>query len=108
NGNNITVVGDLVRRTLTANMNAKMEAPETRTWAFDPIVRVRANRGAYLAAVFTIARAYMASGYSRPKDTPNAAGFEEWSQFARFPLMWLGMADPVLSMKDARELDTKR
>ena len=65
NGNNIRVVGDLVRRTLTCHINAKMERPETRKWDFDPIDKVRANREAYLVAAFTIVRAYMAAGSPR-------------------------------------------
>jgi hypothetical protein len=35
---------------------------ELRRFSFDPIERVMANRGAYVAAALTIARAYRESG----------------------------------------------
>jgi hypothetical protein len=107
NGNNIRVVGDLVRRTLTCHLDAKMETPESRSFEFDPVVRVKADRGRYLAAVFTIARAYMAAGCPDMKAT-NLAGFDDWSKMVRSPLLWLGISDPVASMAEARALDPKR
>jgi hypothetical protein len=45
NGNNIRIAGDPVRRTLTCAMDAKCERPEMRTFAFDPVERVKADRG---------------------------------------------------------------
>jgi hypothetical protein len=107
NGNNIRVVGDLVRRTLTANLDAKMAQPETRTFDFDPIERVKADRGKYLAAIFTIARAYIADG-CREVNAAALAGFDGWSRMVRYPLIWLGQPDPVDSMKTTRQLDPNR
>src|SRR5262249_41121371 len=108
NGNNIRLVGDLVRRTLTCNLDARMESPETRSFKFDPVARVKADRGKYLAAVFTIVRAYMAAGCPAPSGALALAGFDEWSRIVRFPLMWLGMPDPVMSMEGSRSMDPKR
>jgi hypothetical protein len=107
NGNNIRIVGDLVRRTLTANLDAKVEEPETRTFKFDPVERVKANRGKYLAAIFTIARAYMAGGCKDVKASA-LAGFDGWSKMVRYPLIWLEQPDPVDSMKSSRRLDPNR
>jgi hypothetical protein len=107
NGSNIRVVGELVRRTLVSMIDAKMERPETRTFEFDPIELVQKDRGAYLAAVFTIARAYMAAGCPEvPGET--LAGYEQWSRFVQHPLIWLGMDDPLLSTDEARKLDPER
>jgi len=86
NGNNIHVVGDLVRRALTSHMDAKMERPESRTFDFDPVDRIKANRGKYLAAVFTIVRAYMAAG-SPPMEAEAFGGFDGWSRMVRYPLI---------------------
>jgi putative DNA primase/helicase len=108
NGNNIRLVGDLVRRTLTCHLDARMESPETRSFAFDPVARVKGDRGKYLAAVFTIVRAYMAAGCPAPRGALPLAGFDEWSNVVRFPLVWLGMPDPVMSMEGARAMDPKR
>jgi hypothetical protein len=107
NGNNIHVVGDLVRRTLTSHLDAKMEQPETRTFNSDPIDNIKSNRGKYLAAVFTIVRAYMAAGCPRV-EAEAFGGFEGWSRMVRYPLMWLGEADPVASTKEARATDPQR
>jgi putative DNA primase/helicase len=107
-GNNIRLVGDLVRRALTATMNAKMERPETRTFKYDPVGLALADRGKYLAAIFTIARAYMAAREPTPDGATPLAGFEEWSRKIRYPLMWLGLTDPAESMEEARDLDPQR
>jgi putative DNA primase/helicase len=55
-GNNVRVLGDLVRRALTCNLDAKVERPEMREFSFDPIARVLADREQYIAAGITIAR----------------------------------------------------
>jgi putative DNA primase/helicase len=107
NGNNVSVVGDLVRRTLTTRMNAGQERPETRTFDFDPVQMVLSDRGKYLAAVFTIARANIAAG-SPQMDCKPLAGFEGWMSKVCRPLLCLGQADPTSSMMDARSLDPTR
>jgi hypothetical protein len=107
NGNNVRIVGDLVRRTLTAQLDAKSETPETRKFKFDPVDYVKADRGKYLAAVFTIVRGYMAAGCPKMEASP-LAGFDSWTRMVRHPLIWLGMTDPVKSMEGARALDPER
>jgi hypothetical protein len=105
NGNNILIAADLVPRTPICRLDAKTDRPEARTFVFDPIERVRADRGAYLAAVFTIARGFKAAGSPKPEQMRVVAGFEEWSRAVQQPLMWLGMADPFGNMGDARAMD---
>jgi len=102
-GNNITLHGDMTRRGLHANLDPKVERPELREFSFDPIERVLANRGAYIAAAITIARAYIAAG--SPKVCGPFGSYEGWSRFIRSPLVWLGKNDPVKSMDKAREAD---
>src|SRR4051812_30976699 len=99
NGNNIRIMGDLVRRTLTSRLDAKSERPETRVFKFDPIDQIKADRGKFLAAVFTIARAYMVAECTSVEPAP-LAGFSGWSKMVREPLIWLGLSDPVMSMED--------
>jgi putative DNA primase/helicase len=106
NGNNIGVRGDMTRRTIQCNLDPQMERPELRTFAFNPVERVMADRGAYVAAILTIAQAYLASG-ERVKCEP-IASYGGWSRFVREPLVWLGEADPVRSMAQARDLDPER
>jgi putative DNA primase/helicase len=95
NGNNIRLVGDLVRRAVTARLDAKKEEPEKRTFKHNPVNMVLANRGKYLAAIFTIARAHAVDGQPTPKNAEPLAGFEAWSRMVRHPLIWLGLKDPV-------------
>jgi hypothetical protein len=106
NGNNIKVMGDLVRRTLIANMNVAMERPETRDFTFNPVQRVLADRGKYIAAVLTIARAYLVC-QNKIKLT-NFSGLEDWSRIVREALCWLGMEDPVHSQEQSYKDDPYR
>jgi len=102
-GNNLVLVGDMVRRAVVCTLDARVERPELREFKFDPIDRVLQNRGAYVAAGLTIARAYKAAG--APKVCGPLGSYGEWSETVRAPLMWLGEADPVESMETAREED---
>jgi len=102
-GNNLVLVGDMVRRAVVCTLDAGVERPELREFKFDPIDRVLQNRGAYVAACLTIALAYKAAG--APKACPPLGSYGEWSDMVRAPLIWLGEADPVDSMETAREED---
>ena len=64
---------------------------------------VEADRGRYVSACLIIVRAYIAAG--RPGLLQPLASFNEWSDLVRSALVWLGCADPVLSMEAAREND---
>jgi putative DNA primase/helicase len=85
NGNNILVAADLVLRTATCRLNPQREDPEEIKHDFDPMEQVRADRGRYLAAVFTIARAFMAAGCSQPEGMKVVAGFgsARWNSSSR-------------------------
>jgi putative DNA primase/helicase len=106
-GNNLIIAGDMVRRSIRAVLDAGMEQPETREFAFDPIARVNSDRGKYIAAVLTIIQAYRAAKGERVDVTP-FQGFNEWSRYVREPLVWLGLADPVESMAAIRRSDPER
>jgi hypothetical protein len=106
-GNNIQVIGDQVRRTLVCNLDAKMENPDQRKFELDPIARVHEDRGVYVAAVITIARAYAAAGQP-VKDLTPLVGFDGWSRVVREPLVWLDEPDPVKNMEAARIADPER
>jgi putative DNA primase/helicase len=56
-GNNLSVAGDLTRRTVTCAMDAGCERPELRDFDFNIIDKARANRGHLVAAGLTILRA---------------------------------------------------
>jgi putative DNA primase/helicase len=103
NGNNLRISGDATRRTLLANLDANVERPELRSFDFDPVAQVLADRGAYIAACLVIVRAYLVAG--SPDRLPALASFAEWSGLVRSALCWLGCADPCLSVEAARRDD---
>jgi putative DNA primase/helicase len=102
-GNNLILLGDMTRRAILCSLDADVERPELRTFAFDPIGRVLRDRGAYVAAALTIVRAYKAAG--SPEVCAAIGSYGAWSDAVRSPLVWLGEADPVASMETARGED---
>jgi putative DNA primase/helicase len=103
NGNNLRVRGDMTRRTLLANLDAQMERPELREFAFDPFESVLQDRGRYVGAAITVVRSYLMSG--EVQEVAPIASFEDWSRTVRAALLWLGRADPCASMEEARDDD---
>ena len=102
-GNNLVLRGDACRRALMVNLDSGLERPELRQYAFDPVERVMADRGKYIAAALTICRAYFLAG--KPGALPKLASFEGWSHTVRSAIVWLGHADPCTSMESARAED---
>jgi putative DNA primase/helicase len=102
-GNNVRLVGDMTRRTVLCTLDARQERPELRKFKRSPFGEVLADRGRYVAAALTIARAYIAA--DRPRVTSELPSFEEWSNTVRSPLIWLGYPDPVETMETARRED---
>jgi putative DNA primase/helicase len=97
NGNNITLKGDITRRSLLANLDPKMERPEHRQFKHSPIEMILMDRGTYLTAALVIVAAYKQAG--SPDLLPRLASFEGWSDMVRSALVWIGYVDPVNSMR---------
>lgn len=102
-GNNITLRGDLVRRALACRLDAGLERPELRQFSGKPMAHVLEDRGAYLGACLTILRAYKLAGM--PGRPLRLASYEDWSDWVRGALLWLGEADPVETIERSREED---
>ena len=102
-GNGLRVRGDMTRRTIICTLDANMERPELREFKQDPLNRILADRGTFVAAVLTIVRAYLAA--NSPNPPRPIASFADWSNAVRGALVWLGKADPVATMETAREDD---
>ena len=91
-GNNLSIAGDLTRRTLLCSLDARCEHPERRRFDVEVIALTRANRTNLVAAALTVLRAWhVANEYI---DRRPLGSFEEWSHRIRAPLLWLGHADP--------------
>jgi hypothetical protein len=106
-GNNLRLKEDATRRTLLVRLDARSERPELRQFKGNPFERVLRDRGRYLWAALTVARAYRAAGMPG-----RLAGigdpFAEWSDTVRSALVWLGYVDPVQTMEAVRENDPAR
>jgi hypothetical protein len=102
-GNNVAFKGDMVRRGLVCNLEALIERPELREFTKDALDHVANQRGAYVAAVLTIIRAYLEAG--APRVCGPLGSYAAWSRMVRSPLIWLGEPDPIGSMDAAREED---
>ena len=104
-GNNLTVVGDMSRRTLVCRIDAGVERPELREFEFEPVARAKRDRLHLVSAALTILLAYQAAG--SPRQSTPLGSFEEWSRMVRDALLWLGCPDPVSTMEHARATDPK-
>lgn len=101
-GRNVMFRGDASGRTLRCKLVTPLERPdEGREFKYPQLERhVAANRGAIVAQVLTIVRAYLLAG--RPCEMRPLRMYYEWGAMAREPLVWLGMVDPVESITKQR------
>ena len=58
NGNNVGIRSDMARRTLIVNLDTGLERPEQKRFKANPVRQASENRGLYMAAILTIARAW--------------------------------------------------
>ncbi len=107
-GNNVGPVQDMTRRCLTIRLDPGCEIPAARNFARPDLVRdVLRERGRYVSAALTIVRAWLAA--DRPKTAcKSMAGYADWSNLCRQPLLWLGCADPAASVFEAMAEDPDR
>jgi hypothetical protein len=101
-GNNLTPVGALARRSIVIRLDANTEHLRDRVFRIlNPRRYVSEQRPHLLVDALTIIRAYLNVGTSLqpPTFVPPVPlpSFEDWSRLARDPLIWLGMADPVVT-----------
>ncbi|MDI6877511.1 MAG: hypothetical protein QMC96_12165 [Methanomicrobiales archaeon] len=79
-GNNIPLGGDMPRRCYRIRLDARVARPYQRTGFKHPEIKrwVLENRGRILAAILTLARAWVQAGCPKPKGIPVVGGFEGW------------------------------
>ena len=107
-GNNVGPVQDMTRRCIIIRLDPGCETPAARTFARPDLVRqVLRERARYVSAALTIVRAWMVAG--KPITTcKSLAGFGDWSDLCRQPLLWLNCADPSESVFEAMSEDPDR
>jgi hypothetical protein len=97
-GNNVGPIRDLLRRVLTIHLDPRCATPATMTYKGDPVDKVRQRRGAYVAAVLTIIQAWHKAGSPRAQADSIVTYSAAWSDYCRYPLMWLGHPDPATAL----------
>jgi|SRR5579872_1050236 len=106
-GNNLVLMGDISTRSLLCKLDPKVEHPEERSFALDLRKYIPKNRGELVKAGLTILYAYYIAG--KPIQNIKQFGrFEEWSDWVRSSIVWLGMSDPCESRKDIESNDPIR
>jgi putative DNA primase/helicase len=106
-GNNLRLAGDLSSRAVICTLDPGVERPEQRTFAVNLHQWVPVHRGELAAAALTVIRAFIVAG-EPDQGVPNFARFEDWQRFCRFPLIWLGLADPCATREGIEATDPVR
>jgi putative DNA primase/helicase len=102
-GNNLILQGDLPRRSLRCEIDAKTERPELRVFPGANIQSVfRQRRGELVMALLTVLRAYQVSNATASHTVSALGGFEMWSAWVRDALIWLGCEDPCNTIETIR------
>ncbi len=97
-GNNVGPIRDLLRRVLTIHVDPRCATPATIAYRGFPVDKVRKQRGTYVTAVLTIIQAWRRAGSPRA-DVDSIATFGgHWSDYCRYPLIWLGYPDPATAL----------
>ncbi|RWE97364.1 MAG: hypothetical protein EOS43_20515 [Mesorhizobium sp.] len=105
-GNSLRFAGDLTRRVVLINLDARLERPEDRVFNVDVTAVAKTRRGDLVTAALTILRAFVVQ--KGRWIVPALGSFEDWSNLVRSALVWLGEADPLLNAAKVRDHDPER
>jgi putative DNA primase/helicase len=107
-GNDLTVVGDLTRRTIIASLDAECERPELREFEGSLKEDTKRLRTKLVTAGLTVLRAWHIHSASHQVGVAPLGSFEDWCARIRDALIWLGKEDPCETMTRLRKEDPKR
>jgi len=106
-GNGLILQGDLPRRSLRCEIDAKVERPELRVFpGLDIQTEFRLRRGELVMALLTILKAYHC--LEKESGLPTLGSFEMWSRWVRDALIWLDCADPCDTIELIRAINPER
>ena len=97
-GNNVGPIRDLLRRVLTIHIDPRCTTPATLTYKGFPVDKVHKQRGVYVSAALTIIQAWRRAGSPRAEADSIVTFGGAWSDYCRYPLMWLGYPDPATAL----------
>jgi hypothetical protein len=105
-GNNLVIIGDLLRRCLRCDLDAGCERPELREFrGQEPVERARRDRVNLVIAGLTFLRAYHV--HRNGPLSKSIGAFDEWSERVRDSLIWAGEQDPCTTIEKVRAEDPK-
>ena len=105
-GNHLRLVGDLTTRAIQCALEAPDERPQERVYRRRIETYIAEHRGRLVQAALTIPLAYLAAG--SPTLAVRPSRFHGWDHLVRYPLVWLGCADPMETQRALEEADTER
>jgi hypothetical protein len=91
-------VGGALLFHLLSKLYEHTSAPSTMAYKGFPVDKVRQHRGKYVAAVLTIIQAWRKAGLHRAAADSIVTFGGAWSDYCRYPLMWLGHPDPATAL----------
>jgi hypothetical protein len=105
-GNGLRFQGDVGRRVIPIDLDAKVEHPESRTgFKHAPLIEyVLRERSHLVVAGLTLLRAYHLAGRRR-HGLPRIGSFEEWDDLIRGACLWVGVGDPAAGRSRIRDED---
>ena len=106
-GNNVDPVRDMTRRTITITLDPACEIPAAREFKKQPVHEVRADRGRFVSLALTIICAWHNAGKPNTECKPIVT-YNDWSDYCRQPLLWLGLPDPAQCIFEAMRVDPDR
>ncbi len=99
-GNNVGPVRDLSRRVLTIHLDPRCATPATKAYKNNPVEQVFKHRELYVSDVLTIILAWRMAGSPRAVVENIATYNGAWTDYCRYPLIWLGLPDPATALLD--------
>lgn len=107
-GNNVTTAGDMSRRVIICRIDAGVERPDERKFDFDPVLEAKRDRDAMVIAGLTVLKAYHVAGRPTSPSMKPFGSFEDWSDWVRGALLWIGEADPCDTREDVLSGDAQK
>lgn len=105
-GNNLKIVGDMIRRTIRLQIDPEGVHPMDRKFKIDPLEGyVLDHRMELLSAALTLCVAFFNAGSPNPKGLHAIASFERWSEVIRNMLIWLDLEDVKECISQGYEQD---
>ena len=105
-GNGLRLVGDLTTRALGCALDTGLDRPQERVYQRDIAAFITEHRAQLVRAALTIPLSYLAAG--APMLAVRPSRFHQWDRLVRYPLIWLGCADPIETQSALEDADPER